>query len=450
MTLATVPNYARTAVSPCGEHAVVVGAGMAGLLAARVLTDGFDEVTVVERDALPDEAVARRGVPQARHVHVLLEAGRATLEDLFPGYRRAFLAAGGLEIDGARDVMFYAEGDFLAEGPDPLPHYAATRPLYEWLVRRHVADQKRVTLRSGWQLSDFRTDDAETTVDGVVLTGEGGRVDTLDADLVVDATGRTSRTPAWLKRHGYPPPPVDEVGIDLAYSTVLVQRPSDDHRGFVVTQSPANPRAAGVLPVEDDRWLVTLAGVHGDHPPTDPADLEAFATGLPVPHVRRILEEHDRVSDDVAHYPFPSNLRHRYEALDRFPEGLVVVGDAVASFNPLYAQGMSVAALEALVLHHALATGGTEALSTRFFAACAAVVDTAWTMAVGADFRFPETTGPRPRGTALVNRYMSRLSRRAQTDGALREAFFRVMMMERPPTSLFRPAVLWRVFGPTG
>jgi glycine/D-amino acid oxidase-like deaminating enzyme len=108
MTLATVPNYARTAVSPCGEHAVVVGAGMAGLLAARVLTDGFDEVTVVERDALPDEAVARRGVPQARHVHVLLEAGRATLEDLFPGYRRAFLAAGGLEIDGARDVMFYA------------------------------------------------------------------------------------------------------------------------------------------------------------------------------------------------------------------------------------------------------------------------------------------------------------------------------------------------------
>lgn len=450
MTLATVPQYDRGRVAPGGEHAVVVGAGMAGLLAARVLADGFDRVTVVERDPLPDEPVARDGVPQARHVHVLLEAGRAVLEALFPGYRRDLLDAGGLEIDGARDVHFFVEGDFLADGPQALPHYAATRPLYEWLVRRRLAALDGVDLRTDCSFTDYRPDDAGTTVDGVLVRDGGASVAELDASLVVDATGRTSRTPAWLERHGYVRPPTEEVHVDLAYSTILIRRPSDDHRAYVVTPSPSRPRGASVLPVEDDRWLVTLGGLHGDHPPTEMDAFVPFASTLPVPQVRELLETYEPTVDGVAHYPFPSSLRRRYETLEGFPAGLLVVGDAIASFNPLYAQGMSVAALEALTLHHALATGGLDGLAQRFFAASEAVVDAAWTMAVGSDFQFPETTGPRPRGTALVNRYVARLNRRAQSDGSLREAFFRVMMMERPPASLFRPGVVWRVLKPVG
>ncbi|MBX0295176.1 NAD(P)/FAD-dependent oxidoreductase [Haloarcula nitratireducens] len=445
MTLATVPQYDGDRSTVVGDRAVVVGAGMAGLLAARVLADAFETVTVIERDSLPDGPRVRDGVPQARHVHVMLEAGRATLEDLFPGYRADLLSAGGLEIDGARDVSFYAEGGFLADGPESLPHYAATRPLYEWLVRRRLAEFDGVALRDDCQFAGYLTDERARNVTGIVVRNERRATEELDATLVVDATGRPSRTPAWLDAHGYAPPVTDEVHIDLAYSTTFVERPPGDERALIVTPAASQPRAAGVLPVEDGRWVVTLGGMHGEHPPTDAEGFAAFAASLPVPDVATLLDDHAWVSEDIAHYPFPANRRYRYEALDRFPEGLLVVGDGVASFNPLYGQGMSVAALEALLLHDALAADGIETLAPRFFERGEEVVDVAWGMAVGADFQFPETTGPRPRGTGLLNRYVARLNRKAQTDGVLRNAFVRVMMMERPPSSLFRPGIMWRV-----
>jgi hypothetical protein len=168
---------------------------------------------------------------------------------------------------------------------------------------------------------------------------------------------------------------------------------------------------------------------------------------MSVPEPAAIVDDHPLATDRIDRYPFPSNRRYRYEALDRFPDGLLVVGDAVASFNPVYAQGMSVAALEALVLHHVLADG-TGALARRFFDRAAAVVDVPWNLAVGADFGFPETTGPRPRGTPFVDWYLGRLVGRAHTDSVLTDAFLRVLTMERPPGSLFRPGVLWRVLGP--
>lgn len=448
MSLVTVPQYDSTRITERGGHAVVVGAGMAGLLATRVLADAFDEVTILERDPAPDEPVARRGVPQGRHIHVMLEAGRATLEALFPGFREDLLSAGGLEIDGARDVNFYAEGDFLADGPHRLPQYAATRPLFEHLTRRRVADLDGIHLRSRCQIKDYLTDEMATTVEGIVFTNEETAVEELTADLVVDATGRTSRTPAWLERHGYTSPPVDEVSIDLAYSTVLIERPADDRRAFLVPPEPPHTRGFGMFPAEDGRWIVTLGGVNGDHPPTNAEGLKEFAAQVPGPDVKQLLDTQPWISDEIAHYPFPSNLRHRYEDLDRFPDGLVVIGDGIASFNPLYGQGMSVAALEALVLYDCLATNGLADLALRFFAQSTEVIDSAWTMAVGADFRFPQTTGPKPSGTGLVGRYISRLHRKAHTDGALRDAFTRVIMMEQPPTTLLHPGIVWRVLKP--
>ncbi|QCJ48150.1 NAD(P)/FAD-dependent oxidoreductase [Haloprofundus sp. MHR1] len=457
MTLATVPRYDSERASEWGERApewgeraVVVGAGVAGLLAARVLADGFDEVVVVERDSLPDEPVARRGVPQARHVHVLLKGGESTIEDLFLGYGEELLSSGGVVFDGSRDVHFYLEGEYLADGPQRIPQYGATRSLYEQLLRRRVADLDGVELRPNCRVVDYRLDDRGTTVTGVAVEDEesGGAV--LATDLVVDASGRTSRTPAWLERIGYESPPVDEVYIDLAYSTTLIERPPSERRSYVVAASPACPRGSGMVPIEGDQWLVTLYGVHGERPPTTFEEFEAYAATLPVSDVADILREHDQTADDVVHYRFPSNRRRRYEDLDRFPDGLVVVGDAIASFNPIYAQGMSVASLEAVLLHHALAAGGRDDLARRFFARASDVVDIAWTMAVGGDFQFPETTGPKPRGNDLVGRYLSRLFRRAHTDGVLRDAHFRVVMMEQPPTTLFRPAIAWRVLKPSG
>ena len=448
MTVATMPRYDSDRLSETGGRAVVVGGSMAGLLAARVLADAFESVTVIDRDPLPDEPVARRGVPQGRHVHVLLEAGRATLEDLFPGFGEELIVAGGLVIDLARDFRFYDEGDFLAEGPYRLPMYCASRPLIEWIVRRRVADLDGVDVRGECRFADYLVDGAASTVDGVAIRDGNADAVEIAADLVVDATGRTSRTPTWLEDHGYPSPRVDEVTVDLAYSTLHLDRPPHDRRGFLVLPPSHGTRGGGVFPAENGRWLMTMAGVHGDHPPTDVEGFADFAASLPVPELRRLLDDHEILSEDIDRYPYTSILRRHYWDLDRFPDGLVVTGDAIASFNPVYGQGMSVAALEAVQLHHTLAAGGRDDLARRFFGRIEGVVDDAWRLAVSADFRFPQTTGPKPPGTDLLNRYLARLTRKAHTDGVLADAFARVITMERRPISLFRPRVLWRVLKP--
>lgn len=446
MALSTVSRYDSDRISETGDRAVVVGGCMAGLLTARVLADGFGEVTVVERDSLPDGPTARRGVPQGRHAHAMLEAGRSTFEDLFPGFTDELSSAGGLTADQMSDLSHYGEGGFLADGPRRYPTYCATRPLFEHLVRDRVAALDGVTIRDGCQFVEYVTDDATTTVEGVVVRDD--EQEELLADLVVDATGRTSKTPAWLEEHGYEAPPVDEVHIDVAYSTILIERPADDRRTLFVPHDAPRTRGVGMFPVEGDRWLTTLFGVHGDHPPTDADGLLEFAASLPVPEIERLLDTHPWVSDEVAHYPFPSNRRHRYEALDRFPDGLVVVGDAISSFNPIYGQGMSVAALEALVLHHTLADS-REDVALRFFDRAEEIVDIPWSIAVGGDFEFPQTTGPKPRGTDLLNRYPARFIRKAHSDGELRQVLAPVFNMEEPPSQLLRPGVAWRVLKPS-
>jgi 2-polyprenyl-6-methoxyphenol hydroxylase-like FAD-dependent oxidoreductase len=192
-----------------------------------------------------------------------------------------------------------------------------------------------------------------------------------------------------------------------------------------------------------------MHGVHGDDPPRDVDEFGEFASTLQITELEEILQRHEVLSEDVSYYPFPSNRRRYYEGLDRFPDGLVVVGDAIASYNPVYGQGMSVAAFHALVLHHALADDGLGNLAVRFFDEAERVIDTAWLMATGADFQFPQTTGPKPRGTDLMGWYLSRLTRKAHTDRELAERLFRVIMMEKPPTSLVRPGVMGRVLKPS-
>lgn len=447
MTLATVPPYDPDRITERSGNAVVLGASMAGLLAARVLADRFETVTIVEKDPLPDEAVPRPGVPQGLHIHAMQSAGAATLEDLFPGYGEEVVEAGGLVLDFARDLEIFQRGAVLADGPTPIPQYNASRPLFEHVTRRRVAGLDGVTIRDDCHFREFLVDDEVSSVEGVTVRTAGGERP-IEATLVVDATGRTSRTPAWLGNNGYAAPPQDEVTIDLAYSTVVLERPTDTARAFLVLPDAPRARGAAVFPIEDGRWLVTLAGVHGDHPPTDPAGFVEFAASLPIDDVGRLLDDHALLAEDVYRYPFPSSVRRRYEDVDRFPDGLLVVGDAMASLNPIYGQGMSLAALEAVQLHHALATADRHEIAPRFFERAARVVDDAWRLAVGSDFEFRETTGPKPFGTDLTNRYVGRLLRKAHTDGRLTEAFVRVVAMQNRPNSLFRPDVAWRVLKP--
>lgn len=448
MTLTTVPSYDSSKISTVGEHVVVVGGGVAGLLAAKVLADGFEKITIIDKDPLPDEPVARRGVPQANHVHTMLEAGRAVLEELFDGFTDDIRSAGGLVIDAATDFGYHHEGSFLADSPKKLPMLCASRPLFEQMIRKHVGRLEHVTIRPKTQFISYVTDGAESTVEGVELIDEDRTTRTLTADLVVDATGRTSKTPSWLEQHDYRSPPVEEVHIDLAYSSTVIERPSDDRRGFLISPSPSLQRGGTILPIENDRWIVTLFGLHGDHPPTNKEGFMEFAESLPTPELKQALDTHAWVSSEIQQYPFPSNRWLHYESLDRFPAGLISIGDSVASFNPIYGQGMSVAALDAMQLHHTLATHPSVDFASTYFDRVAKIVNTIWRMTVSADFEFPQTRGPKPFGTDLFNRYISRLIRTAHTDGRVTDAFARVLRLERSPTVLFHPNILVRVLLP--
>lgn len=274
MTLADVPRYERGRVRTVGDHAVVVGESVAGLTAARVLADAFADVTVLERDEYPDGPAPRRGVPHGAHIHALQEAGRATIEDLFPGFCDTVLARGGLLIDGATDLKFYSEGDYLADGPRRLPTYSASRPLFEHAVRTHATAVEGIDLRPGCQVTDYLTDETGTRVTGVEFRDEQGDERALPADVVVDATGRTSRTPEWLREQGYPPPELDEVSIDIGYSTTAVLRPPGDRRAILAIAEPPHTRGGAVFPVEDDLWLVNLHESTGTTP-------QRISRGLP-------------------------------------------------------------------------------------------------------------------------------------------------------------------------
>ncbi len=450
MTLATIDRYEPDCVSTVGERAVVVGGSVAGLCMARVLADGFQEVVVLERDSLPDEPVVRDGAPQTAHPHVMLEAGRATLEDLFPGFCDTVLAEGGLKVDTSIELQEYNGGGYLAHPRQSHLTYCASRPLFESVVRQQARTIDEITLRDNHQFLDYLTTDDGETVTGVQFRDDSNEELTLSADLVVDATGRMSRTPTWLSDHGYDTPPVDEVTIDVTYSTVRIERPPDNHQMILVPPDAPQTRGGALVPIEDGCWEVILQGIHDDTPPTETNELVEFADSLPVSDIANRLRSQSLLSEEIEQYPYPSSLRHRYELLEAFPDGLVVTGDAIASFNPVYGQGMSVAALDAVILHHMLADGGLDTLAPRFFDRTADLIDNVWQIAVGSDFEFPQTTGPKPRGIALANWYMTRLIQRAHSDPVLSEAFGRVARLEEPPTSLLRPRFVWRTLRPFG
>lgn len=448
MTLATIPRYESDRLSNLGDHAVVIGGSVAGLLTARVLADGFEKVTIIELDSLPEEPRSRRGVPQGRHIHVLETAGRETFEDYFPGYGEDLLSSGAVVVDLMSDFYHFEKGDFLANGPRRVTMYSATRPLFEHTLTQRVLEVDAIDLKSETQFIDYTLNEAETSVEGVMIREKNAGETRYSADLVVDASGRTSNTPSWLEDHGFDAPQIEEVEIDVGYSTTIIDRPDDDRRTFFIPPESDRPRGVGMFPIEDNRWQVTLLGVHGNHPPTEREGYIEYAKSLPVADIGQLLETQSWRTDEITHFPFPSNRRNRYENLDRFPEGLVVIGDAVCSFNPIYGQGMSAAALQTLQLHHTLAENGRENVGLRFFHEVEEVINSPWSIAVGGDFEFPETTGPKPRGTDFINWYLDKLIRAAHTDGELREKLVRVFFLEEPPASLMRPSVMWRVFSP--
>lgn len=432
--------------NPSRTTAVVIGASMAGLSAAAVLASRFASVVIVERDELPAGPADRRGVPQGRHAHGLLPAGLIRLEGWFPGLTEEMVAAGAYTLDIGRDAAWY-QGDgyrlrFDSGATGPL----ASRALIEHCVRVRALALPNVSLRTGAGVAGLTATPDQATVTGVTLD-DGTE---LPADLVVDTSGRAGRSLAWLEALGYTAPPTSEIVIDVAYASRILRRGPHDTSGWAaafVLAGPPTGRQGVAFPLEGDRWMVTLAGMHGERPPTDDAGFLAFARSLPSPEIADLLEATPPVGDIVTHR-LHSNQRRHVERLKHVPGGLVLLGDAVCSFNPTYGQGMSTAALQAEALGRALdrRPAADARFVKDFYKRAAKAIGPAWQLTTGADFSLPATVGPKAPGTdQLNNHYMPHVFRAAQVSEEVCLRVIEVTSLLRPPPALMTPRMVVKV-----
>ncbi len=429
-----------------GDHAVVVGASMAGLLATRVLTDVYRKVTVIDRDTMPEIGMHRRGVPQGRHQHGLHPRGRAVLEELFPGFTAHAVQAGACSGDVLGHCRWLLSGHRLRQADIGLPALIASRPFLEGQLRARVQALPGVTLLERTDLVGVTTT-AGRRVTGVEVRDREGDFMQVPAQLVVDATGRGSRTPVWLAEQGYQPPTEDRIDIRLGYATRTYRlRPDALGSDMLILTSGTldNPRMGALSTVEGGSHTVTLGGILGDHPPTDPAGFEAFAASLPFADIAEAIAGAQPLDNPVA-FRFPASVRRRYEHLRQFPDGLLVIGDAVCSFNPIYGQGMTVAANQALVLRRLLAHSANPA-PDQYFQAIAKTIDPPWDFAVAADLAFPGVPGPRTGKNRMANAYLSALLAAAGSDVASGTAFIRVLGLLDRTEGLLRPDRMLRVW----
>jgi 2-polyprenyl-6-methoxyphenol hydroxylase-like FAD-dependent oxidoreductase len=442
-----MPTAERTTTTPIGAHAVVIGAGIGGLFAARVLSEFYEHVTVIDRDTLPRDSDSRSGVPQGRHLHALLTAGALVIREFFPGLIEDLIADGAPTGDILARGRVYFDGHRMAQAPSGLPGLGATRPELEHRIRLRLADLANVRVVAPCRAVGLTASRDGHTVTGVRVASSTAAddQDVLAADLVVDASGRGSILPRWLADIGYPQPEEDRIGIDVAYASCAVALPNealDGDLGVAVGATVDIPRGGGLVRTANERWLVSLAGYHGHHPPVTPDGLLAFARTLVAPDLYEALRHATLLSSPVR-YRIPYAVRRRYERLDRFPDGLVVLGDAVSSFNPLYGQGMSVAAKEALILQRCLQQGPHSLRRFRYKIGRTGTV--AWLMSVSSDLRMPWIEGRRTPLVRFGNAYAARLFRAAERDPAVARAFMRVANLVDPVACVVRPTIAVRV-----
>lgn len=427
---------------------------MAGLFAARVLADRFETVTVVERDVLLDEPANRRGVPQGRHVHVLLARGAQTLEEFFPSILDELVADGAPVWNDGKLSRFYLSysghvtdrtGTFVGDHK-AVAMYMASRPFLECHVRRRLTELDNVTIVDGHDVVGLTATPDRGRVNGVRVTDRGdGAERELTADLVMDAMGRAAHTPAFLENLGYGRPTEDHVVMHMSYVSQALRIPPGTLDEMMAIIGPAAGRPTGMFlfGYENDTWIFTVFGMVGHEPPRDLDGMLSFAQDYSPPHLLAAVRAGEPLAAPVQHR-MPSSQWRRYDTMRRFPDGLLVTGDAICSFDPIYGQGMSVAALDALALRDCLRRGVTD-LPRRYFRTAAKSIAVPWQLAAASDLEFPQVQGRRTPVMRVTNRFANWVLTAAETDSLVGGQFFRVTGLLDPPTRLLNPSFLWRV-----
>lgn len=437
------------------EHAIVVGAGMAGLAAAKAVAAHFERVTVFDRDALPETPAFRVGTPQARHTHGLLAGGHRALERLFPGIDRDLIEAGAVPLHVSSDLRFELPGF------DPYPQrdfgivtFCVSRPLLERICRRRVEREPNIEIKPRSRVTQLVA--TPPTIDrgvaGVRFEDVRGAHGSLAGDLIVDASGRASLTLLFLDAIAWAKPAVIEVGMDQAHATAVFEKPEDaptDWLGVLqLPTAPASSRFGIILPMEGCRWIVSVGENHGRALPGDIDGFMDFVKSFRMPTIHRAIRNAKRISA-IFRYNMPCSVRRAFDKLDRFPRGLIPIGDSVCRFTPIFGQGMSVAAQECCVLgslievRHGL-DDPLEGLAETFLAEIQPLLETPWANAMS-DLAYPETRGERPSGFENQMLYTRALIRLAAEDLETDRVVSEVRALLRPQSALREPELASRV-----
>ena len=434
------------------RQAVVIGAGIAGLAAARALSDHFEQVVVLERDFLRDGPVHRPGTPQAGHAHGLLVGGQRALSELFPGFERDLVDAGAVRVRANTDIRFERPGDPLPQRDLGLTNYALSRPAIEFAIRQRLKSHANISLRDRCRVGEL-----SASTDGMAVTGvrfeEGGASQELAADLVVDASGHGAPTLGLLRTTGLPLPEETVIGIDVGYATGVFHIPGDapaDWKAVLTLGglSPTSARGALLWPIEGNRWILSLAGRHGDTPPGDVDGFMAFARTLRTPTIYNAVKN-ARLDGEIVRYGFRDNVLRHFERLAVFPRGLIPIGDLICRFNPVHGQGMSVAAQEACLLRELLANRSPpgdplQGLAKVFFERIPALIETPWNVATF-DFVHPATRGQRPADFETRIKFAAAFMKLAADDPDFHRLTAEVTHLLKPRSVYRDPVIMQRV-----
>ncbi len=444
--------------SPAPRHAVVIGGSIAGLLAAQALSGTFERVTIIERDRFPAGPAFRKGVPQARHVHVLLKRGQMILESLFPGIEAELTAAGVPQVDWIADSQALGARGWLPRFQTNLKGVSPSRDLLEWTIRQRLARNERVSFKEGCDVVGLLPNGSASGVAGVRVRARReeaglGEEEAMAADFVVDASGRDSRAPEWLAALGYRQAEETVINSFLGYASRYYEAPTDggvDWKLFIIPRTPPiNKRGGAIYLLEGNRWIVTLSGGGKDYPPTDEEGFLDFARSLPNSALYDAIKDAKPLSPIYGYRRTENRWRH-YDRLARWPEGFIAVGDAVCAFNPVYGQGMSVAALGAKLLEQTLRESGGDltGLASRFQKGLGKLTATPWQLATGADFRYAETEGGHvDRAMRLRWRYGDTVRELSQDNPQIFQTFIEVAHLLKPPSALFKPSIIVQALG---